>query len=113
VAWWLYYQAKKSIVSYYQILFLIFETQSVFLGDITQASLESLLFDDFFNKGEILFIFASWHNLPGHNSVHKAQLGWRRVIAQGYPYTRLQHGFGFFRWVQERDCPCKPHFKVR
>jgi hypothetical protein len=78
VAWWLYYQGKKSIASCYhwQMWFLTFETQSVlFLGDITGTSayeknskLESLLFDDFFNKGEILFIFASRHNLPGHNS---------------------------------------------
>ena len=45
--------------------------KSVFLGDITSAyvktpDLESLLFDDFFNK-----------------AVHKAQPGWRRVVAQG------------------------------
>jgi 6-phosphogluconate dehydrogenase len=52
---------------------LTFETQSVFLGDISAAyeknsKLESLLFDDFFNKGEILYIFASRYNLPSHNS---------------------------------------------
>ncbi|KAF8323079.1 6-phosphogluconate dehydrogenase [Clavulina sp. PMI_390] len=44
--------------------------KSVFLADITKAyeknsQLESLLFDDFFNK-----------------AIHKAQPGWRRVIAQ-------------------------------
>ncbi|KAF8330389.1 6-phosphogluconate dehydrogenase [Cantharellus anzutake] len=44
--------------------------KSVFLADITKAydknpKLESLLFDDFFNK-----------------AIHKAQPGWRRVIAQ-------------------------------
>ncbi|KAK2461754.1 hypothetical protein APHAL10511_006217 [Amanita phalloides] len=44
--------------------------KSVFLGDITSAytknpKIESLLFDDFFNK-----------------AIHKAQPGWRRVIAQ-------------------------------
>ncbi|KAF8446141.1 6-phosphogluconate dehydrogenase [Boletus edulis BED1] len=44
--------------------------KSVFLGDITSAyeknaQLESLLFDSFFNK-----------------AVHKAQPGWRRIIAQ-------------------------------
>ncbi|KAI0706075.1 6-phosphogluconate dehydrogenase [Cytidiella melzeri] len=44
--------------------------KSVFLGDITHAyqttpNLESLLFDDFFNK-----------------AIHKAQPGWRRVVAQ-------------------------------
>ncbi|KAI0348711.1 6-phosphogluconate dehydrogenase [Trametopsis cervina] len=45
--------------------------KSVFLGDITSAynntpNLESLLFDGFFNK-----------------AIHKAQPGWRRVVAQG------------------------------
>jgi len=44
--------------------------KSVFLGDITSAyektaNLESLLFDDFFNK-----------------AIHKAQPGWRRINAQ-------------------------------
>lgn len=44
--------------------------KSVFLRDITSAyqknpALESLLFDDFFNK-----------------AIHKAQPGWRRIIAQ-------------------------------
>merc|ERR1712230_288753 len=44
--------------------------RSVFLGDITSAfrnepKLESLLFNDFFNK-----------------AIHKAQPGWRRIIAQ-------------------------------
>jgi 6-phosphogluconate dehydrogenase len=48
-------------------------TQSVFLGDITAAydknpKLESLLFDDFFKKGEILFIFLSQRSLPSHDS---------------------------------------------
>ncbi|GAA6058164.1 hypothetical protein JCM3770_007036 [Rhodotorula araucariae] len=45
--------------------------RSVFLGDITAAfskkpDLENLLFDDFFNK-----------------AIHKAQPGWRRIVAQG------------------------------
>ncbi|GEM09482.1 6-phosphogluconate dehydrogenase [Rhodotorula toruloides] len=45
--------------------------RSVFLGDITKAyqknpELENLLFDDFFNK-----------------AIHKAQPGWRRIVAQG------------------------------
>ncbi|GAA6029436.1 hypothetical protein JCM8097_003678 [Rhodosporidiobolus ruineniae] len=45
--------------------------RSVFLGDITSAysknpDLENLLFDDFFNK-----------------AIHKAQPGWRRIVAQG------------------------------
>ena len=53
--------------------YVTFEMQSVFLGDITSAyeknsNLESLLFDDFFNKGEILFIFASRYDLPSLNS---------------------------------------------
>jgi hypothetical protein len=72
VAWWLHHQGKK--VNYVtRCGSLTFETQSVFLGDITAAyeknsKLESLLFDDFFTKGEILIIFASRYNLPSHNS---------------------------------------------
>ncbi|KAF8746239.1 hypothetical protein AX14_000037 [Amanita brunnescens Koide BX004] len=62
--------------------------KSVFLGDITSAyiknpKLESLLFDDFFNK-----------------AVHKAQPGWRRVIAQallwGIPTPAFSTALAFF-----------------
>jgi 6-phosphogluconate dehydrogenase len=73
VAWWLHHQGKKSITSVTRSWYLTFETQSVFLGDITAAyeknsKLESLLFDDFFNKGEILLVFGCRCNLPSHNS---------------------------------------------
>jgi len=95
------------------MLFLIFKTQSVFLGDITQASaydkLESLLFDDFFNKGEILFIFASRHNLPGQIAVHKAQIDWRRVIAQavlwGIPTPAFSTALAFFDGYRSEIVP--------
>ncbi|KAG8735566.1 6-phosphogluconate dehydrogenase, decarboxylating 2 [Ceratobasidium sp. 428] len=62
--------------------------KSVFLNDITKAyektpQLESLLFDDFFNK-----------------AIHKAQPGWRRVIAQavlwGIPTPAFSTALAFF-----------------
>lgn len=62
--------------------------KSVFLKDITAAyekngKLESLLFDDFFNK-----------------AVHKAQPGWRRVVAQsalwGIPTPAFSTALAFF-----------------
>jgi hypothetical protein len=61
---------------------------SVFLGDITSAfrkepKLENLLFDDFFNK-----------------AIHKAQPGWRRIIAQsalwGVPTPAFSTALSFF-----------------
>jgi len=62
--------------------------KSVFLKDITAAydktpNLESLLFDDFFNK-----------------AIHKAQPGWRRVVAQstlwGIPMPAFTTALSFF-----------------
>ena len=62
--------------------------RSVFLGDITAAfrkekNLENLLFDDFFNK-----------------AIHKAQEGWRRIIAQsalwGIPTPAFSTALSFF-----------------
>ncbi|KAH7104180.1 decarboxylating 6-phosphogluconate dehydrogenase [Auriculariales sp. MPI-PUGE-AT-0066] len=62
--------------------------KSVFLKDITSAyektpNLESLLFDDFFNK-----------------ALHKAQPGWRRVVAQsalwGIPTPAFSTALAFF-----------------
>ncbi|KAI8995455.1 6-phosphogluconate dehydrogenase [Trametes punicea] len=62
--------------------------KSVFLDDITSAyqknpNLESLLFDDFFNK-----------------AVHKAQPGWRRIVAQavlwGIPTPAFSTALAFF-----------------
>ena len=104
----------KSQLSVTRCGYLTFETQSVFLGDITAAyeknsKLESLLFDDFFNKGEILFIFASRCNLPSHKAVHKAQPGWRRVIAQavlwGIPTPAFSTALAFFDGYRSEIVP--------
>jgi 6-phosphogluconate dehydrogenase len=71
--------------------------KSVFLGDITAAyhknqKLESLLFDDFFNK-----------------AVHKAQPGWRRVIAQavlwGIPTPAFSTALAFFDGYRSEIVP--------
>jgi 6-phosphogluconate dehydrogenase len=86
----------------------------VFLGDITAAyqkdlKLESLLFDDFFTKG--------WHDLftvyfcfaHGSLAVHKAQPGWRRVIAQavlwGIPTPALSTALAFFDGYRSEIVP--------
>ncbi|KZP32326.1 6-phosphogluconate dehydrogenase [Athelia psychrophila] len=71
--------------------------KSVFLKDITSAydktgNLESLLFDDFFNK-----------------AVHKAQPGWRRVIAQavlwGIPTPAFSTALAFFDGYRSEIVP--------
>ncbi|EIW86495.1 6-phosphogluconate dehydrogenase [Coniophora puteana RWD-64-598 SS2] len=71
--------------------------KSVFLGDITSAyqkngNLESLLFDDFFNK-----------------AVHKAQPGWRRVVAQavlwGIPTPAFSTALAFFDGYRSEVVP--------
>jgi len=71
--------------------------KSVFLGDITKAyqktpDLESLLFDDFFNK-----------------AVHSAQPGWRRVIAQatlwGIPTPAFSTALAFFDGYRSEILP--------
>ncbi|TFK57418.1 6-phosphogluconate dehydrogenase [Heliocybe sulcata] len=71
--------------------------KSVFLGDITSAytktpALESLLFDDFFNK-----------------AVHKAQPGWRRIIAQavlwGIPTPAFSTALAFFDGYRSEIVP--------
>jgi len=71
--------------------------KSVFLADITKAyektpDLESLLFDDFFNK-----------------AVHKAQDGWRRVIAQsvlwGVPTPAFSTALAFFDGYRSEILP--------
>jgi len=71
--------------------------KSVFLGDITAAytknpQLESLLFDDFFNK-----------------AVHKAQPGWRRIIAQavlwGIPTPAFSTALAFFDGYRSEVVP--------
>ncbi|KAF8527850.1 6-phosphogluconate dehydrogenase [Hysterangium stoloniferum] len=71
--------------------------KSVFLGDITKAyektpDLESLLFDGFFNK-----------------AVHKAQPGWRRIIAQavlwGIPTPAFSTALAFFDGYRSEVVP--------
>ena len=71
--------------------------KSVFLGDITSAyhkneKLESLLFDDFFNK-----------------AVHKAQPGWRRIVAQavlwGIPTPAFSTALAFFDGYRSEVVP--------
>jgi 6-phosphogluconate dehydrogenase len=71
--------------------------KSVFLKDITSAfekkkDLESLLFDEFFNK-----------------AVHKAQPGWRRVIAQavlwGIPTPAFSTALAFFDGYRSEIVP--------
>ncbi|KAI0786006.1 6-phosphogluconate dehydrogenase [Abortiporus biennis] len=71
--------------------------KSVFLGDITAAyqknpKLESLLFDDFFNK-----------------AVHKAQPGWRRIAAQaalwGIPTPAFSTALAFFDGYRSEIVP--------
>ncbi|KAG9007275.1 6-phosphogluconate dehydrogenase, decarboxylating [Tulasnella sp. JGI-2019a] len=71
--------------------------KSVFLGDITAAyhknkELESLLFDDFFNK-----------------AIHKAQPGWRRVVAQavlwGVPTPAFSTALAFFDGYRSEIVP--------
>jgi len=71
--------------------------KSVFLNDITKAyqknpELESLLFDDFFNK-----------------AVHTAQPGWRRVIAQatlwGIPTPAFSTALAFFDGYRSEILP--------
>lgn len=88
--------------------------QSVFLSDITAAyqkntTLESLLFDDFFNKGwppslseYICFAYT-------FTAVHKAQPGWRRVIAQavlwGIPTPAFSTALAFFDGYRSEIVP--------
>lgn len=71
--------------------------RSVFLGDITAAytrnqNLENLLFDDFFNK-----------------AIHKAQPGWRRIIAQtalwGIPTPAFSTALSFFDGYRTERLP--------
>ena len=71
--------------------------KSVFLGDITAAyqknpQVESLLFDDFFNK-----------------AVHKAKPGWRRVVAQaviwGIPLPAFSTALAFFDGYRSEVVP--------
>jgi 6-phosphogluconate dehydrogenase len=71
--------------------------RSVFLKDITKAyrsnpDLENLLFDDFFNK-----------------AIHKAQPGWRNVVAKGalwgIPTPAFSTALSFFDGYRTKDLP--------
>ena len=71
--------------------------RSVFLKDITAAfrnnpDLENLLFDDFFNK-----------------AIHKAQPGWRRIVAQaaiwGIPSPAFSTALAFFDGYRSEIVP--------
>jgi 6-phosphogluconate dehydrogenase len=91
--------------------------QSVFLSDITAAyrknpQLESLLFDDFFNKGESTFrserpsLTSTAVCIP---AVHRAQPGWRRIIAQavlwGIPTPAFSTALAFFDGYRSEIVP--------
>lgn len=90
-------------------------SQSVFLSDITKAyektaNLESLLFDDFFNKGSIHYPVIDINTNPAYYAaVHKAQPGWRRVIAQavlwGIPTPAFSTALAFFDGYRSEIVP--------
>lgn len=89
--------------------------QSVFLSDIAKAyektaNLESLLFDDFFNKGSIHYPVIDINTNPVYYAaVHKAQPGWRRVIAQavlwGIPTPAFSTALAFFDGYRSEVVP--------
>jgi len=71
--------------------------RSVFLKDITKAyrsnpDLENLLFDDFFNS-----------------AIHKAQKGWRNVVAKGaqwgIPTPAFSTALSFYDGYRTKDLP--------
>jgi 6-phosphogluconate dehydrogenase len=89
--------------------------KSVFLSDITAAyrknpQLESLLFDDFFNKGlfELLDISIASHSQK-KKAIHAAQPGWRRIIAQavlwGIPTPAFSTALAFFDGYRSEIVP--------
>jgi len=85
------------------------------LKDITYAfekkhDLESLLFDDFFNKGmSLASCYGTFHVLMPQTAVHKAQPGWRRVIAQavlwGIPTPAFSTALAFFDGYRSEIVP--------
>lgn len=88
--------------------------KSVFLSDITSAyqkngKLESLLFDDFFNKGNENRLFINHKLLTCFTAVHTAQPGWRRVIAQavlwGIPTPAFSTALAFFDGYRSEIVP--------
>jgi hypothetical protein len=91
---------------------------SVFLGDITSAyrknpELENLLFDDFFNTASETFLaplppVSAWTD-DAAPSVHKAQSGWRRIIAQtalwGIPTPAFSTALAFYDGYRTERLP--------
>lgn len=84
------------------------------MRDITSAyeknpKLESLLFDDFFNKGKAPVCGFSGSFLTSVSAVHKAQPGWRRVIAQavlwGIPTPAFSTALAFFDGYRSEVVP--------
>lgn len=97
---------------------LMITLQSVFLGDITKAyektpNLESLLFDDFFNKGSVPFFLSHWcrHHVLSSCSQSSARLatGYRPGCSLGDSHSGFQHGSCFLWWLQEWDASGKSH----
>lgn len=78
---------KVRILACHKGVFSESSRQSVFLNDIAAAytknrDLESLLFDEFFIEGVPIIIVNEPQSLTPFTAIHKAQLGWRRIIAQ-------------------------------
>jgi 6-phosphogluconate dehydrogenase len=71
--------------------------------------LVSLLFDDFFNKGEIYLFLLAGITYLAIIAVHKAQLDWRRVIAQavlwGIPTPAFSTALAFFDGYRSEIVP--------
>lgn len=92
--------------------------QSVFLKDITAAydktpKLESLLFDDFFNKGELHpsgIVLTSEYSFLDSNPSGAARVEACRCTehSMGYTDAGFHHRSVVLRRLQERDCPCQP-----
>lgn len=92
--------------------------QSVFLKDITAAydktpKLESLLFDDFFNKGELrpsgIVLTSEYSFLDSDpSSAARVEACRRTEHSMGYTDAGFHHRSVVLRRLQERDCPCQP-----
>ena len=92
--------------------------QSVFLKDITAAydktpKLESLLFDDFFNKGEWhpsgIVLTSEYSFLDSDpQSAARLEARCRTEHSMGYTNAGFHHRAVVLRRLQERDCPCQP-----
>jgi 6-phosphogluconate dehydrogenase len=76
---------------------------------VKKRDLESLLFDDFFNKGNFMLVVYSSVLTQVFLAVHKAQPGWRRVIAQsvlwGIPTPAFSTALAFFDGYRSEVVP--------